>query len=1847
MTMTDPALTEPPMDPTAPPEPEAPEQDEEPEYRTLSEYRDWAAKSQRAMESAQMRTLVLGGPLPAGADEAREAKGRLAEVETYADRAAQAISNGARADELRSFLIEEKSFMPDEEFGALVNDRLRGTEWARQRGDQALVYDRIFLSPEQRAIKAIESMPALEASWTDFDWSQAVPFYGTIESVRSDIELVETLDRINKSPSPAQEDILRVEKWLVETYRPRTTGRKVQEGLAEMTALAGEMAVTGGLGAIGKKAVASMGRAAYTKGISKAIEASIARGGLIGSAVNRASTVAKVTRAAAATRAGRVAQAVTGDVAAAAATTAGEAAVSAGISGAMGGPVVRGRLQEISLQDQLSSAVQLGIDPENNRLTWDIESVPSVDQIDMASGTKAFLMMYSERLGRYLGLPKGLFDKASAAAVTFPLAKALRPGLTQAQWTGRLAQNLQRYGNIDGIVGELAEEYANRGLEAVAGELLGEQDRFTQWDEVIPEMDDAIAELITVGLGSPMLRAGTQAVGKAADIVVTTPRDRRDRKQLEELSRDIANIETDPEAAGRARQKLEQTRPATEEEIGQALQAQAVEQAEEAEVSPAVQRVSNALEGAGIRVVPVRGGENDGFADPSAPSTVFLRSDLDTVEERMPIIARQVATHEILHDAKKVMGDESFGDLVSELQATPEGRAVWERSRQQYRDQFETEEEFEAETPEVRVEETAGTLAENQGVLIFGLMENPKLRRQVQRVVGTNRSLLERMVDFVDKAVRTVGSRVGGMQTQEQSAIARLQAEGLFPLRDDATPEGAAANLRAADKVLAYLDSAAAVRQVARAQEIIQAQAALPEMEEAAPVVEEARPVELAEDEVAPEEMAEPAPEDDLTAMPWGDLLGLARSLGLKQMVKRDRVEAFIREQRAPTQEPTPTAEAPAEVEAEAAPAEVAPEVTEVAPEQAAPAEEAREEDLGEGPRFARGRRKAPKFDDVADFSLAPRSPLIENFLDKFYRIEQLVTWSRGVGLDLKGDENPLSLIRRYTGKVDDLHRNLERDYLNKLKALQKKHKFKRSELDRYLLVRHIPEANQRLAARHAEANEYREEADSLTSQVEEAMEAGQVEEVKALEKKQDSLRKQADSIDPGPNALQVKGLTTEAALEETAQYEQMPGLKVAGHIVTKMNNATRKRMLDTGLISQEQFTEWDDAFDYYVPVRQEEADESWSETRGGAGFDVRGPETQMRFGGVSPDKVASPLTFSTVQARQAINRGMKNEIGQKFLDFVKEGHLHETQERELTDEEKVARREPGDKEFFLKIDGKQHSVLIKDPHLARALKGLNPVQMNALNRAAAVLNRKMASLITTFNPEFWITNALRDLQGAGINASALRKKGVDISAKLIAKEAVRHMRAIYRDARGKESLGNDTADIYRRYREAGGRIGIAASVDFRQTQKDIAAFVKENPDRLGPKAAEAFGYVTKGISDLNDVVEQATRVAVFKLATDANISDAQAAEISRDITVDFNRSGYFGPAFNSLYMFWNAGVQGNYRMVRAFVESPAVRNQLMFMAATGAANDYLLSTLADDDEDGNNFYDNLSHWVRSKNLIIPLGFDSEDGEFPHLRVPLPIGYNLPWVLGQQISRLARGVETVGSATANILTDTLHTFSPVPEGPTIPQKLMPTGIRPFYDLYANKNFMGGSIYRNRYPNDYTPNYRMGRENATAGSEYVTENLYKLTDGLADLNPDAVDYIFAQYLGGLGKIVTQTQKTIESREWQDSPFVRRVYGNYNPYGVSANYYPLRDDIREKEAEYEALRKEGKRDESKEYRKKHLRLLRLGESLDKTEEKLREARSDRSKTDDPERRKRIEERMRRAQGAFIKKHDRSKP
>jgi hypothetical protein len=48
-----------------------------------------------------------------------------------------------------------------------------------------------------------------------------------------------------------------------------------------------------------------------------------------------------------------------------------------------------------------------------------------------------------------------------------------------------------------------------------------------------------------------------------------------------------------------------------------------------------------------------------------------------------------------------------------------------------------------------------------------------------------------------------------------------------------------------------------------------------------------------------------------------------------------------------------------------------------------------------------------------------------------------------------------------------------------------------------------------------------------------------------------------------------------------------------------------------------------------------------------------------------------------------------------------------------------------------------------------------------------------------------------------------------------------------------------------------------------------------------------------------------------------AGLSRDKAAELAKNLTVNFNKSGEWGTVANSLYLFFNASVQGTSRLIR------------------------------------------------------------------------------------------------------------------------------------------------------------------------------------------------------------------------------------------------------------------------------------------------------------------------------------------
>src|SRR5690606_20878797 len=109
--------------------------------------------------------------------------------------------------------------------------------------------------------------------------------------------------------------------------------------------------------------------------------------------------------------------------------------------------------------------------------------------------------------------------------------------------------------------------------------------------------------------------------------------------------------------------------------------------------------------------------------------------------------------------------------------------------------------------------------------------------------------------------------------------------------------------------------------------------------------------------------------------------------------------------------------------------------------------------------------------------------------------------------------------------------------------------------------------------------------------------------------------------------------------------------------------------------------------------------------------------------------------------------------------------------------------------------------------------------------------------------------------------------------------------------------------------------------------------------------------------------------------------SDAKAASLAKNLTVNFNRRGDWGVVANSLYLFFNAGMQGSARMLQALKTSPKVRRIAAGIIVFAAMLDMLNRAIGGEDDDDIPKYDKIPPWVKERNLIIMNPW-SEEGYF-------------------------------------------------------------------------------------------------------------------------------------------------------------------------------------------------------------------------------------------------------------------------
>ncbi|EIX0887262.1 hypothetical protein MJ851_003698 [Escherichia coli] len=840
--------------------------------------------------------------------------------------------------------------------------------------------------------------------------------------------------------------------------------------------------------------------------------------------------------------------------------------------------------------------------------------------------------------------------------------------------------------------------------------------------------------------------------------------------------------------------------------------------------------------------------------------------------------------------------------------------------------------------------------------------------------------------------------------------------------------------------------------------------------------------------------------------------------------------------------------------------------------------------------------RKGPYYSRTS--SLTPEETIASRFVrqmqDKFQVLKAVQENIRKTGGKIDDSNNAYMAEELFHGKAENDLNVMKERYVQPLAKLLADYKIAQADLDEYLYARHAPERNAHIAKINP---------------------------------------KMPDGGSGMTNAEAAEIMQRVRNSGKQAQYDRLAG------IVDDMLARRRELIREAGLEESGVVDAWQNAYRYYVPLKGQDVDGVVSLPRTGKGFTIGGRESRQAMGRAS--RAQSPSTQAIQDLSESLIRNRKNEVGNAFLKLVQDNPdkdywqvftddkpdtmraIAERVDPETgeTRREVVERPVPmammADRYFTTKKDGKTYYIKLHDPRLMRAMKNMGPETSNAVIRTLGKVNRFLATVNTSYNPEFLVSNFIRDVQTAVMNLKAEqgrsdgKLKGLDnLSALAVVKDSRSAMSAVYASLRGKTLTGNGAQwqKVWKEFVEDGGKTGWFNMGDLEGQQKEMDRLVSLAKGGWKGQSIGAWNSFLNLVEDANGAVENALRLSAYKHARDAGLSRQQAASLAKNMTVNFNRRGEQGALMNSLYMFANASIQGTANLVRTLghlngdgplLERLRWKNlnvpQKIALAAVGAG--YLLGSLnrsvAGEDDDGVNWYDKVPDHVKERNLVIMKSmFGGKAGEY--WSIPLPYGYNVFFLLGHTAEGVAAGDLTASRAAGNVVGGVLGAFSPIGSetSETLSGALLknaaPTILRPFANLAMNENFMGAQIYQENMPfGTPKPDSQLGRRSTPEAYKAFASWLNAFSGGsqyrpgAVDITPESLKFWIDYISGGAGRFISKTTDAavkslngIDIPE-QQVPFLGKISGEVMPYADQQKMYDRMTEVAQYHAELKSL------------------------------------------------------------------------
>lgn len=649
------------------------------------------------------------------------------------------------------------------------------------------------------------------------------------------------------------------------------------------------------------------------------------------------------------------------------------------------------------------------------------------------------------------------------------------------------------------------------------------------------------------------------------------------------------------------------------------------------------------------------------------------------------------------------------------------------------------------------------------------------------------------------------------------------------------------------------------------------------------------------------------------------------------------------------------------------------------------------------------------------------------------------------------------------------------------------------------------------------------------------------------------------------------------------------------------------------------------DKYQDYAPLRgytdnnpdhQDEISKAFART--GKRMNISGKEDKAAVGRAS--EAANLIANAILQNEEAIVRSAKNRVGQTFLNMLKTNMgvtlpngpnsmpntvsdfaevVPMTAKKPMYDAKSgvvrmattTTRMDPD--MMIVKINGQETGIRIKDPRLRQALLGntmLGEGGMRSLINGLLKLNRFLAAVRTSYNPEFLVSNFFRDFGAAQLNLSEYDLKGLRGD---IMKSVLPAIRGVYRGLRD-SSVNDPWKTVFDDFQAHGAKTAFYGTRDLDTTIKRVMDELSTDPQGKVEKIKDKIGAIGRLIEAQNDAIENGIRVATYKhmidklLAISNNPTNPaeieriknRAAYAAKNLTVNFNMGGSQKPILNALYLFFNASLQGSAALVNPLIRSRKVRHLWLSAVAAGALQDIILSALSPVSPDGEKEYDKIPDYVLQTNMIF-LNPMSEKGYF---KIPMPYLFNAAWNSGRAIMRGIRGGYTQGQTLNSVMGTAIDSLNPWGSGGSFLNFVAPTVVDPLVDLTTNTNFAGAPIApeksnfssvdlpAQRYWNNTSPVYTTVAnmlDKASGG-----DGVFK---GAVSYSPNQYEYM-TDFLGG-GAMTTVVRawdlvspngniaKAVKGDEVSanDIPFLRRFVGNLTSREDLNAYIENRDKV----------------------------------------------------------------------------------